>query len=320
MQLQPYSTADWAAVPLHPSPSQRSAREIQNWVFFVSVLNFSFWSDRPQEERYAVTYRDGVDGKQSSEASDKIWTGYWSLLAALHRAQDAGLPVTDATWYANATESDIRNLFQPSSVGTGEPGRETIALLDARVHVLREAGTGLVKDFGGDFSNVISLAGGSALKLVELVVKYFPAFDDKSKYAGREVHIRKRAQILVAELWAAFGGEGPGEFHDIDKLTMFADYRVPQILHSLGTLVYSPHLEQLLREHALIENGAPEEVELRCGSIVAVNEILQAIKRAQPDVRLNAVLLDFYLWDLAKKEESEGRPQLPHHRTRSIYY
>ena len=32
----------------------------------------------------------------------------------------------------------------------------------------------------------------------------------------------KRAQILIADLWACFNGESYGEFHDIDKITMFA--------------------------------------------------------------------------------------------------
>jgi hypothetical protein len=36
------------------------------------------------------------------------------------------------------------------------------------------------------------------------------------------VRLYKRAQILVADLWACFNGEEFGEFHDIDKITMFA--------------------------------------------------------------------------------------------------
>ncbi len=39
----------------------------------------------------------------------------------------------------------------------------------------------------------------------------------------------KRAQILVADLWAAFRGRSYGAFVDIDSITMFADYRVPQV-------------------------------------------------------------------------------------------
>jgi hypothetical protein len=39
------------------------------------------------------------------------------------------------------------------------------------------------------------------------------------------VHIYKRAQILAAEIWGCFQGQGLGRFDDIDQLTMFADYR-----------------------------------------------------------------------------------------------
>ena len=37
-------------------------------------------------------------------------------------------------------------------------------------------------------------------------------------------------------------GRGLGAFHDIDRLTMFADYRVPVVLRQLGILEYSPEL------------------------------------------------------------------------------
>lgn len=62
----------------------------------------------------------------------------------------------------------------------------------------------------------------------------FPCFDDRTNYPSlstspatpsQTVYIRKRAQILIAETWAAFEGKGFGRFDDIDQLTMFADYR-----------------------------------------------------------------------------------------------
>lgn len=52
----------------------------------------------------------------------------------------------------------------------------------------------------------------------------------------------KRAQIFVADVYGAFGGQGYGLFHDIDQLTMFADYRVPVVLRLLGVLQYSQQL------------------------------------------------------------------------------
>jgi hypothetical protein len=40
-----------------------------------------------------------------------------------------------------------------------------------------------------------------------------------------QVFLYKRAQIFVGDVFGAFNGQGLGQFDDIDKLTMFADYR-----------------------------------------------------------------------------------------------
>ena len=50
-------------------------------------------------------------------------------------------------------------------------------------------------------------------------------FDYHSPYYLVVVYFLKRAQIFVADVWHRFEGRGYGEFHDIDSLTMFADYR-----------------------------------------------------------------------------------------------
>ena len=47
----------------------------------------------------------------------------------------------------------------------------------------------------------------------------------QSHHIWHAVYFLKRAQILVAEIWACFRGLGDGRFDDIDELTMFADYR-----------------------------------------------------------------------------------------------
>ena len=61
--------------------------------------------------------------------------------------------------------------------------------------------------------------------------------------------IYKRVQILVADIWACFEGKGIGEFTDIDSITMFADYRVPQILVHLGAMRYS---DKLMKQYAKV--------------------------------------------------------------------
>ena len=81
----------------------------------------------------------------------------------------------------------------------------------------------------------------------------------------------KRAQIFVADLWAAFEGEGLGRFDDIDSITMFADYRVPQILNALGCMWYAPGLEARIRERGMLVVGGEWEVQLRGESCAFLN-------------------------------------------------
>lgn len=99
---------------------------------------------------------------------------------------------------------------------------------------------------------------------MNLLANDFPCFRDEARFENRKrVRFLKRAQILVADLWAAFDGEGFGQFDDIDSITMFADYRVPQILCSWGCIGYSPPLDSAVRQGTLIESGSSWEVQLR---------------------------------------------------------
>lgn len=58
--------------------------------------------------------------------------------------------------------------------------------------------------------------------LVNLLATHFDCFRDETRFERRKVQFLKRAQILVADLWAAFNGASYGRFDDIDKITMFA--------------------------------------------------------------------------------------------------
>ena len=86
----------------------------------------------------------------------------------------------------------------------------------------------------------------------------------------------KRAQIFAADVWGAFRGQGLGSFGDIDRLTMFADYRVPVVLAQMGVLRYSAPLAARLAAGEELEPGCAEEVELRALSIVAVERVREA--------------------------------------------
>lgn len=124
---------------------------------------------------------------------------------------------------------------------------------------------------------------------------------------------------------------------------MFADYRVPQILHHLNILTYPSSLISSLKAHQYFSNGSKEELSIRAASILAVerirDEIRRMVKRERgvivsngdeviDDSEVSSVLIDFYLWDLAKRVERgeqviegvETHEMVPAHRTRCIWY
>lgn len=99
---------------------------------------------------------------------------------------------------------------------------------------------------------------------MNLIATEFSCFNDVVSFEEREcVKFLKRAQICVADIWAAFEGDKYGSFFDIDKITIFADYRIPQILNELGCMSYSPPLENVIRKKILIESGHNWEIQIR---------------------------------------------------------
>ncbi|KIO16714.1 hypothetical protein M407DRAFT_85713, partial [Tulasnella calospora MUT 4182] len=177
----------------------------------------------------------------------------------------------------------------------------------------------------------------TALQLVHMVVEEFIDFRDEVVWRGKKVMFLKRAQILLAETWAAFhplptqtNTPHPIFPNGIGQLTMFADYRVPQILYILGIIDYAPEILEQLKSGQLLPHGSESEVAIRAASILAVERVKEAIAdihgAGASNDEVTSVLIDFFLWDLAKDVEAgdvalgESRKIPPVHRTRSIWY
>ena len=154
---------------------------------------------------------------------------------------------------------------------------------------------------------MISKAYNSANLLVGTILETFPGFRDcvlwdnttsTSESCGWElsakthpsvVHFYKRAQIAVSDIWAALGKKNSSsadtpaslqicQFNDMQKVTTFPDYRVPQILRHVGCLEYSPSLAKLVDEQVEIQKSSIDEVSIRAGTVVAVEEIVKKVK------------------------------------------
>ena len=71
---------------------------------------------------------------------------------------------------------------------------------------------------------------------------------------------------VLASLSRPCSGKGLGAFDDMGELTMFADYRVPQLLRDAGVMVYSEHLATIVDKGIELLAGSEEETQIRCNS------------------------------------------------------
>eukprot|EP00474_Spongospora_subterranea_P003379 CRZ03837.1 hypothetical protein [Spongospora subterranea] len=282
---------------LHPKPTDPRC---PNWIFLIDSLNFSFWNEDPSRV-FSVSLGDG--GPPS--------TGYASICAIIWRALDEGYPMTDAAFWRDLDEPTWRHVARGDCC--------EIPLILKRLEIINATGATLCSEFGGDFANLISKADRDVYRVLELVLDYFPPFRDQTP--DGQYKFLKRAQILIADLWSCFDGKGIGKFDNINEVTMFADYRVPQSLLNLGIISYSEKLLSTLADgqklNELNENVVlfgREEIEIRASSILAVDRVQ---KRLGPSSPWNSILIDFYLWNYSKTID---RKSYPFHRVRSIYY
>jgi len=83
-------------------------------------------------------------------------------------------------------------------------------------------------------------------------------------------------------LWAAYSRPDnkrhPYFLSEIDQLTTFADYRVPQILREMGVLVYSADLSAVVDAKETIASSTRFEVEIRASTVVAVDKLHQVCR------------------------------------------
>jgi len=306
-------TWDDAVFISHP-PEARAAQ-----IVLFNSVNFSYWGD---DSRWTIDfYGQSLDGA-------------WGMLGALARAVDEGFPLFEGAYLAGIPETDARHILRgnglPPAVGepvepSGGPGGVVeIPMFQERLSILHEVGRGLVAQFGGNFGGLLRAARNDAVALVRLLVTSFPSFNDVARLelpsapeGPGEVTVAfyKRAQLAAAMLYEAFGGEGPGDLRRVEELTVFADYKLPQVLRRLGILHYAPHLAGRVERQEPLAAGSREEVEIRAATVWAGELIRQTLVSRFPEI--SALHVDYWLW---REGQRQGANVRPYHRTRTIYY
>lgn len=268
-----------------------------NWMLLLDALNFCFWGERGQP-RWQIAYQG------------EMLNGYWAEAAALRRAVEEGRPLWDAGYLSNISHQELAAIFRGHS-----PDGPGIPLFEERLRAAREVGQVLLERFDGQFSHLVEQAGQSAVELALALAEHFTSFRDVATYENQEVRFLKRAQICVADLAGAFNGQSWGAFTDLDQLTIFADYKLPQVLRHYGVLVYAPELASAVDRQELLTSGSAEEIEIRAATIWA-SELLRREMARLTERPLTAAEVDQVLWHLGQ-DATEMRP---YHRVRTIFY
>jgi putative queuosine salvage protein len=211
-------------------------------------------------------------------------SGYFTIAWALaDRFRDNG-PWSPAELRALAADDVARVLGQ-------DPGHELMALY---ARALRDLGR-----FLGEHPplEAVEAAAGSAERFAEALVCGMPFFDDRGFY--------KRAQITANDLAVA----GVADFHDLDRLTIFADNLVPHVLRMDGVLRYHERLAGRIDAGEPLPPGE-EEREIRACAVHACELIAR-------ELGVEPRILDGWLWNRGQEPRYKA---VPRHRTRTVFY
>ncbi len=265
--------------------------ETAQYYFFLDSINFCFWGKKDQPR-----WEYQINGE---------WVGgYYAYSRAIKDAFLRDSRFFDASYVSTISQGDFRSIFSA--------GRNTLLLIDERLEIIRINFRILQESFGGKAINLLNQAGMDADKIVAMLIEKFPTFDDSVLWNNNKVFFLKRAQILVSDI--SFTGLPEFVIKNLDHLTVFADYKLPQILESLEVLTYSSELDVDIGNEVLIPKNSQKEIELRASSIIAIEQIRDEMEKQGRYVSINE--LDWILWVMAKQTSFKK----PHHKTLTTFY
>lgn len=188
-------------------------------------------------------------------------------------------------------------------------GNLEIPLLKERYNCLVEMNEyldGIGKDFYDEIKDI-----KVDIELLDYVVSNFSYFKDESTYDGETIYFYKRAQLIVSDILHV-RSMVEGIEVDYSNLLGCADYKIPQVMNSLGMLEYDYNVEYKLATKVEIEEGDPVEVEIRANDLVVIDYIYEKL-----DGKVCRMDINDYIWLLGQDKSKINKN---YHRTRTIHY
>ncbi len=188
-------------------------------------------------------------------------------------------------------------------------GNVEIPLLKERYNCIVEMNKyldGIGKDFYDEIKDI-----KVDIELLDYVVSTFSYFKDESTYNDKQIYFYKRAQLLVSDILHVRKMLENIEV-DYSNLMGCADYKIPQVMHSLGMLEYDYDLEYKLATKVELEEGSQLEVEIRANDLVVIDYIYEKL-----DGKVCRMDINDYIWLLG---QDKNKIDKNYHRTRTIHY
>jgi len=282
----------------------KNMNRLCQYLFYINSINFSYWQDPDK------------DGKIDKFYTVQDYKTTFAQVAAFRKQIDKypKYDILSPDFILNSSDEFLKNIFKPDF------GHPEIPLLELRIRNLREVSKVLKEHFGCNSWNIVVLAQNSVVKFINIVLNYFPCFIDEVNSFG----FYKRVQLLTCDIWNHCKDTEFTNFYDLERLSAFADYRVPQSLNILGCLKYSKPLICVLNENKIIERGSDIELEIRAGTINACDLIAEktneTLKNNKCKKEINAAVVDNFLWCYVKFRKNRDDKILNHHLTRSGNY
>jgi len=288
--------------------TQAEKRErVALYLLALDAINFCFW---PVHEKNTANDKDTDSSVTNLLEYDHLAMAMKKMAEADHGNSDIGYVFSPSN-LASMDADKMTSLFESCL----DPNQYPLPNIQKRASLWKEIGEILLEKFQGSASALLEAADGDAPKLVELIATSFPGFRDEVHMETKQrIVFLKRAQIFVGDVNAALNLE----LRRMDKLTTFADYRVPQILRHKGALEYAPCLASRVDQYREIQRNSNDEISIRAATVVAVEKLVGFLNQKTSDA-FTDVTVDWYLWQVGERMNQEGTMK-PFHRVRTQFY
>ena len=336
----------WHYVPSCDLSATIKMERLALYILAMDAINFCFWPthntsncDSGDVSNFEYEHLAMAMAWMAQQDESEQKSHSHSVLSPTYVFSPARLTAMTVDEMTQLWDDALKNIAPTSSfTATSKSKITSLDNMTTRCQLWNEVGRVLLEKWNGSILQFLGIPipkeGSSdplvstvtAPQLVDRILESFPGFRDCCPWQDNEyLYLYKRAQICVGDWNASL----KLKLRDMESITTFADYRVPQLLRHVGVLEYHPDkLGNDIDEGREILKGSEEENTIRAATVVAVEDLVAELRKHQQQQRqeekpeeqvFTAVTVDWYLWQVGERMHNEGTLKC-HHKTRTTFY